>query len=286
MRNRRSIIAAAGFALLAATAPGCSSGEGDDSARTQFPDTAAVTSTTTAGDTAAVSPRAGSDTSAVASLSDWPRPRFDERAADRRRMVATQMRDIESERVLAAMRAVPRHLFVPDHLRRVAYADRPLPIGEGQTISQPYIVAYMTEKLRLEPDDRVLEIGTGSGYQAAVLNEFTPHVYTVEILESLGESAARRLAELGYETVETKIADGYYGWEQAAPFDAIIVTAAAGHVPPPLVKQLAPGGRMIVPVGGTYEVQRLILVRKDAGGEVEHESLIPVRFVPLVGHTD
>ncbi|MBD3165620.1 protein-L-isoaspartate(D-aspartate) O-methyltransferase [bacterium] len=212
------------------------------------------------------------------------RPRFDERADERRRMVEMHIRpEIDDNRVLAAMRHVPRHLFVPPRLRGDAYANRPLPIGQGQTISQPYIVAAMTEALKLKPDDKVLEIGTGSGYQAAVLSELTPRVYSIEILESLGNEARERFQQLGYDTIETRIADGYYGWEEHAPFDAIIVTAAAGHLPPPLIAQLAPGGRMIAPVGGPYEVQRLILVTKDQDGEVRHEFLMPVRFVPMTG---
>ncbi len=215
----------------------------------------------------------------------WDRPRFEERRSDRHRMVRRQIapRDVEDESVLEAMRHVPRHLFIPEKRRGSAYADRPLPIGHGQTISQPYIVAFMTEKLRLEPGDRVLEIGTGSGYQAAVLYELTPRVFTIEIIEELARTARKRLHDLGYEKVQVKNADGYYGWPEHAPFDAIIVTAAAGHVPPPLVDQLKPGGRMIIPVGGVFEVQRLVIVNKDEEGRVSSESVMAVRFVPMTG---
>jgi protein-L-isoaspartate(D-aspartate) O-methyltransferase len=216
---------------------------------------------------------------------EWSRPRFGERADRRNRMVQQQieLRDIEDESVLDAMRHVPRHLFVPERWRTSAYTDQPLPIEHGQTISQPYIVAYMTDLLELEPGDRVLEVGTGSGYQAAVLSEITPYVYTIEIIEPLAQEAADRLEELGYETIEVKHADGYYGWPEHAPFDGIIVTAAAGHVPPPLKEQLKPGGRMVIPVGGVFEVQRLILLRKDEEGQIHTRSLMPVRFVPMTG---
>ncbi|MFO7958653.1 MAG: protein-L-isoaspartate(D-aspartate) O-methyltransferase [Candidatus Brocadiia bacterium] len=216
---------------------------------------------------------------------EWSRPRFDERADRRERMVQQQieLRDIEDESVLDAMRHVPRHLFVPERWRPSAYTDQPLPIEHGQTISQPYIVAYMTDLLELEPGDRVLEVGTGSGYQAAVLSEITPYVYTIEIIEPLAQEAADRLEELGYETIEVKHADGYYGWPENAPFDGIIVTAAAGHVPPPLKEQLTSGGRMVIPVGGVFEVQRLILLRKDEEGQIQTRSLMPVRFVPMTG---
>ncbi|MHC4480692.1 MAG: protein-L-isoaspartate(D-aspartate) O-methyltransferase [Planctomycetota bacterium] len=185
--------------------------------------------------------------------------------------------------MLEAMRHVPRHRFVPEWRSRSAYADRPLPIGQGQTISQPYIVALMTDLLDLEPGDRVLEIGTGSGYQAAVLSEITPYVYSIEILEELAEQAKARLRKLGYRTIRTAQEDGYYGWEEHAPFDAVIVTAAAGHVPPPLVKQLKPGGRMAIPVGGPFETQQLIVVSKDEEGRVRSRSVLPVRFVPMTG---
>lgn len=208
-----------------------------------------------------------------------------EYADERRTMVATQIeaRGVESTAVLDAMRSVPRHAFVSRGQRGQAYSDKPLPIGQGQTISQPYIVAYMTEMLQLEAGDKVLEIGTGSGYQAAVLAEITNRVYTVEIIEELAEQAAETLRQAGYAEVQTAQGDGYYGWEEYAPFDAIIVTAAAGHIPPPLLQQLKPGGRMVIPVGGVYEVQSLMLVRKSSAGEVRTERLLPVRFVPFRG---
>jgi len=166
---------------------------------------------------------------------------------------------VRDGKVLEAMRAVPRHAFCPPVVRARAYADSPLPIGEGQTISQPYIVAVMTELLALEPDSKVLEIGTGSGYQAAVLASLTKHVYTIEILKPLQERASKALREQGFSTVQTRLSDGYYGWPEAGPFDAIIVTAAAGHLPPPLWAQLKPGGRMVIPIGSPYEVQRLVV---------------------------
>ena len=181
------------------------------------------------------------------------------------------------------MRTVPRHWFVPAGERRSAYLDQPLPIGYGQTISQPYIVAFMTEVLELKPTDKVLEIGTGSGYQAAVLNELTPRVFTIEIIKPLAERTAGVYRDRGYSNIKTKTGDGYFGWPTHAPFDAIIVTAAAGHVPPPLVQQLAPGGRMIIPVGSPYEVQHLVLVEKSTEGKVTSKTLLPVRFVPLTG---
>ncbi|MCK4872907.1 MAG: protein-L-isoaspartate(D-aspartate) O-methyltransferase [Phycisphaerales bacterium] len=190
---------------------------------------------------------------------------------------------VADETVLEALRTVPRHVFVPEKLRNRAYDDTPLPIGHGQTISQPYIVAFMTEVLQLEPGDRVLEIGTGSGYQAAVLGQLTPNVFTIEIIEPLAKTAGRVLKEQGYTDIKWKHGDGYYGWEEHAPFDAIIVTAAAGHVPPPLWEQLAPGGKMVIPVGGRYEVQRLIFLEKTQEGERRSRSLMAVRFVPLTG---
>jgi len=200
-------------------------------------------------------------------------------------MVLNQIsaRGVDDLEVLEAMEHVPRHEFVPDYYLRDAYRDSPLPIGYGQTISQPYIVAYMTALLELNPGDYVLEIGSGSGYQAAVLSELTPYVFTIEILAALGAEAAQRLASLGYDTIEAKVADGYYGWEENAPFDAIIVTCAAGHIPPPLIEQLKSGGRMVIPVGPVYDVQYLILVTKNEEGEIRSERLLPVRFVPMTG---
>ena len=192
-------------------------------------------------------------------------------------------RGVTDDLVLEAMRTVPRHLFIPEDGQESAYDDYPVPIGLGQTISQPYIVAYMTQLLDIKPGDRVLEIGTGSGYQAAVLAEITSEVYSIEIIEPLGEKARARFDETGYEEVTTRIGDGYYGWPEHAPFDAIIVTAAAGHVPPPLVEQLTTGGRIVIPVGKPYEVQILMRVIKRADGTVYSELLDPVRFVPMTG---
>lgn len=208
-----------------------------------------------------------------------------EREEERRDMVDRHIADegITDSAVLDAMRTVPRHEFVPEERGGRAYENRPLPIGEGQTISQPYIVAYMTEVLELEPGDRVIEVGTGSGYQAAVLAEIVDEVYTIEIIDSLAESAARRLDELAYDNVEVKQDDGYFGWSEHAPFDAVIVTAAAGHIPSPLVEQLKPGGRMVIPVGPVHAVQNLVLVTKDRNGDVTTEQLMPVRFVPMTG---
>ena len=185
--------------------------------------------------------------------------------------------------VLDAISKVPRHEFVPEKQRRWAYKNRPLPIGYGQTISQPSVVAIMTDLLQLEQTDRVLEIGTGSGYQAAVLAELVDGVYSIEIVQELAERAARDLKRTGYDKIILSNGDGYYGWKDAAPFDAIIVTAAASHIPPPLIKQLKPGGRMIIPVGGRFMVQHLILVTKDEAGKVITRQILPVRFVPLTG---
>jgi protein-L-isoaspartate(D-aspartate) O-methyltransferase len=189
---------------------------------------------------------------------------------------------VKDERVLSAMRAVPRHLFVKPSDISAAYGDHPLPIGHGQTISQPYIVALMTDMLQVEPGHRILEVGTGSGYQAAILSVLVDRVYSVEIIEPLGKRAADRLKSLGYENVEVKIGDGYFGWEEKAPFDRIIVTCAATLVPPPLLQQLKPGGRMCIPVGGQYAVQYLTTVEKSKEGIVTMKKTIPVRFVPLV----
>lgn len=186
-------------------------------------------------------------------------------------------------RVMDVMAKVPRHEFVPAYLRSSAYANIPLPIGHGQTISQPFIVALMTDLLETKKDDVVLEVGTGSGYQAAVLSALVKKVYTIEVIKELGESARERLSRLRYRNVEVRIADGYFGWEEHAPFDAIIVTAAAGHVPPPLIKQLKPGGRIVIPIGGTYQVQMLMVVTRDASGTLKTRQVLPVRFVPLTG---
>ena len=188
-----------------------------------------------------------------------------------------------STRVMGAMDAVPRHRFVPAHSIGSAYANRPLAIGHGQTISQPYIVALMTELLEPEPGDVMLEVGTGSGYQAAVLAQLVARVHTIEIVAPLAESATARLRTLGYQNVEVKKGDGYYGWPEHAPYDGIIVTAAASSIPPPLVAQLKPGGRMVIPVGAPFHTQDLILLRKDAKGRVTTTSVLPVAFVPLTG---
>jgi len=185
--------------------------------------------------------------------------------------------------VLEAMRRVPRHAFVPASQRELAYTNRPLPIGYGQTISQPYIVALMTDLLRLARHSRALEIGTGSGYQAAVLAELGHLVYTIEIVSELAEPAAKRLSELGYGAVSARHGDGYYGWPEAAPFDGILVTAAASQIPPPLLEQLKPGGRMVIPIGASFLVQELMLIEKLADGTIRTEALLPVAFVPLVG---
>lgn len=200
----------------------------------------------------------------------------------RDRMVREQIeaRDVRDPRVLAAMRAVPRHRFVPALLVNEAYDDHPLPIGEGQTISQPFIVAAMTEQLRLAGGERVLEVGTGSGYQAAVLAQLGADVYSIEILEPLARRAEATLRELGYAQVRVRAGDGYLGWPEAAPFDAIIVTAAPDHVPQPLVDQLKVGGRLVIPVGTL--LQELLLITKTGRG-TETRSLIPVRFVPMTG---
>ena len=207
-------------------------------------------------------------------------------SAERERMVKEHLcapgRRIRDERVLAAMRRVPRHCFVPEDMQDLAYSDRPLPIGHDQTISQPFIVALMTQALELKASDRVLEIGTGSGYQAAVLGELVAEVFSVEIVESLGERAARVLSELGCGPVRTRIGDGHIGWPEEAPFDAILLACAPERVPEGLLDQLGEGGRMIVPVGGVEKPQELLLLRK-RGEKVIRESLIPVRFVPMTG---
>ncbi len=201
----------------------------------------------------------------------------------REEMVRRQLegRDITDPTVLDAMRSVPRHEFVREQNRPQAYQDSPIPIGHGQTISQPYIVALMTQLIEPRPGMRALEIGTGSGYQAAVLAEFLDEVYTIEIVEPLAEWGEGNLRRSGYDHVRVKHADGYYGWEEHAPFDAIVVTAAAGSIPPPLIDQLADGGVMVIPVGSPFRTQMLTLVRRD-GERVTTESLLPVRFVPFV----
>jgi protein-L-isoaspartate(D-aspartate) O-methyltransferase len=189
-----------------------------------------------------------------------------------------------SERTLAVLAEVPRHRFVPKDLQTEAYENRPLPIGYGQTISQPYIVAVMTDVLDCQPGHKVLELGTGSGYQAAVLGRLGARVFTIEIIPELAQSAAARLSELDHEAVRVRAGDGYYGWPEEAPFDRIIVTAAASHIPPPLIAQLIPGGRMAIPVGGPFAVQELLLVEKSLDGTLRSRSLLPVQFVPLTGN--
>jgi protein-L-isoaspartate(D-aspartate) O-methyltransferase len=214
-------------------------------------------------------------------------------AVERARMVATIEahakqasialgRDSIAPEILKVVGDVPRHEFVPDRVRGDAYADRPLPIGYGQTISQPFIVALMTDLLRVRPDDIVLEVGTGSGYQAAVLAYLARQVYTIEIVPALADSAAARLQRLGYGNVATRSGDGYYGWEEAEPFDGIIVTAAASQIPPPLIRQLKPGGRMVIPLGPSFALQYLVLVERNADdGRATTRQLLPVSFVPL-----
>jgi protein-L-isoaspartate(D-aspartate) O-methyltransferase len=192
-------------------------------------------------------------------------------------------RQVLDERVMQVMGHIPRHAFVPEALQDQAYENRPLPIGYGQTISQPYMVAIMTDLLEPRPGQTALEIGTGSGYQAAVLSRLVSQVYSMEIVEPLGEQAKSRLRQLGYDNIEVKIADGYFGWEAHAPFDIIVVTAAASHIPPPLVRQLKPGGRMIIPVGSRFMTQQLLLVLKDMQEKLSVEQILPVRFVPLTG---
>ncbi|MGZ8982801.1 MAG: protein-L-isoaspartate(D-aspartate) O-methyltransferase [Methylotenera sp.] len=215
-------------------------------------------------------------------------------AAERRALVAevsALARDTQSEtgqgafsnKVMEAMGKVPRHRFVPPDIVRYAYRNRPLPIGYGQTISQPFLVAYMTELLQVGKGSKVLEVGTGSGYQAAILGELVKKVYSIEIVEPLATRATKTLKANGYSNVEVKAGDGYYGWEQHAPFDAIIVTAVASHVPPPLIQQLKRGGRMLIPLGSSFMPQHLVLVEKDMQDRVRTRELLPVRFVPLVG---
>lgn len=189
---------------------------------------------------------------------------------------------ITDSATLRAMRTVPRHEFVPARFRDEAYENHPLPIGHGQTISQPYIVAYMTEIVRPRRGMRVLEVGTGSGYQAAVLAATGAEVYTVEIFRALADSAGARLRRLGYSEVTVRHGDGHYGWTEVAPFDAVMVTAAAGHIPPALTRQLRPGGRMIIPVGSVYGTQYLILIEKDLKGKLRTRNLLPVMFVPML----
>lgn len=212
----------------------------------------------------------------------------------RQQMIADIQHDVEmtanfiqndsfDTKVMQAMEDIPRHEFVPQSQLRQAYKNRPLPIGYGQTISQPYIVALMTDLLRPRSDHKILEIGTGSGYQAAVLSQLVEQVYSIEIIEKLGAESTKLLQRLGYDNIKTRIADGYNGWPEHAPFDGIIVTAAISHIPPPLVQQLNKGGRLVIPVGTRFQTQYLTLVEKDQQGEVTTRQILPVRFVPFTG---
>jgi len=205
----------------------------------------------------------------------------------RERMVVEQIerRGVKNPALLAAMRKVPRDAFMPFDTREQAYDDRAIEIGYGQTISQPFVVAFMTESLALKPTDKVLEIGTGSGYQAAILAELVKEVFTIEIVESLGKRAAETLSAQGYKNVKTRIGDGYRGWQEAAPFNAIIVTCSPDEVPQPLIDQLADGGRMIIPVGPQGEPQQLVLLRKTEG-KIEQRKILPVVFVPMTGEAE
>ena len=218
----------------------------------------------------------------VVNLGAW-----EETESSRQRRAAMVRNQIESRgvrdsAVLKAMGDTPRHFFVPPELQNRAYQDNPLPIGDGQTISQPYIVALMTEALAIEPDDRVLEIGTGSGYQAAVLSYLVKEVYSIEIKERLHQRATATLERLGYSNVHTRFGDGYFGWEEAGPFDCIMITAAVDHVPPPLVRQLSDGGRMILPLGNPFAYQNLVLVSKQ-GQDITVRQILGVLFVPMTG---
>ena len=196
-------------------------------------------------------------------------------------LLAELSREVHDPRVLDVMRRVPRDRFVPPHLRDAAWENHPLPIGSGQTISQPLVVAAMTEALDLQPTDRVLELGTGSGYQAAVLAHLTPHVYSIEIVKELAESAERTRKEQGYTAVRVRAGDGYRGWPEHAPFDAIIVTCAPENVPEPLWQQLKPGGRIVIPVGPQNQVQRLVVISKTPDGQRREQAVTEVRFVPM-----
>ena len=191
-------------------------------------------------------------------------------------------RGIEDQRVLDVMKVVERHKFVPERYSESAYKDGPLPIGYGQTISQPFIVAFMTENLKLKSSHKVLEIGTGSGYQAAVLSELCDHVYTIEIVDALANESTERLEKLGFENITVRSGDGYKGWPKEAPFDRIMVTAAPEEIPELLIEQLAEGGIMVIPVGKQYEIQYLWVITKEVGGQIKKEKILPVRFVPMV----
>lgn len=218
-------------------------------------------------------------------------PAFGERVEEREQMVRSGIQNypyhpVKDPNVLRAMRRVPRHIFVPEPVRRDAYLNSALPIGYDQTISQPFIVAHMTELLDLHPGDKVLEIGTGSGYQAAVLAELSDHVYTIEIVKPLGERAEALLRELGYDSIHVRIGDGFNGWPEAAPFDRIIVTCAPDDIPGPLIRQLKTGGRMVIPVGEKTGIQYLVEVRKGTNGKLSRRNHYPVRFVPMTGEAE
>lgn len=233
-------------------------------------------------------------TALVSTLAGARMAAADEFASERRQMMQEVMalaqdtgsvtgRRSFDERVVAAMDRIPRHAFVPADQVPSAYRNRPLPIGHGQTISQPYIVALMTDLARVAPDQTVLEVGTGSGYQAAVMSVLARAVYSIEIIEPLGLQARQRLQAMGYGNVEVRLGDGYDGWEEHAPYDAILVTAAASHIPPPLIRQLKVGGRMVIPVGAAFMVQQLMLVEKNPDGTITTRQVLPVAFVPLTG---
>lgn len=222
---------------------------------------------------------------------DRTHPGFSERVAERDLMVKDGIENypyqpVTDPKVLLAMRLVPRHLFVPQEYQDLAYRNSPLLIGHNQTISQPFIVAHMSELLELKPEHRVLEIGTGSGYQAAVLGELCKHVYTIEIVTPLGKKASKLLQELGYDQVQVRIGNGYEGWPEVAPFDRIIVTCAPEEIPQPLMDQLVPGGRMVIPVGGQMETQYMVVVNKDKKGRISQKKHYPVRFVPMTGKSE
>jgi protein-L-isoaspartate(D-aspartate) O-methyltransferase len=265
--------------LLLLVLPACAD-VADDTGTTGAAGAPEASTTTRGSGTTTTAPAPGSADTAGPSTTTSPGDAYVEQ---RLSMVDTQIeaRGIADPLVLAAMRNVPRHRFVPDDVLAMAYDDHALPIGFGQTISQPYIVALMSEALRVEPGDRVLEIGTGSGYQAAVLAEMGMEVFTIEIIPELAEQAAHRLGDLGYDGVATRNADGYFGWEEHAPFDAVMVTAAPDHVPQPLVAQLAPGARMVIPVGPIGAVQTLWVFTADPSGELLAENLGRVVFVPF-----
>ena len=225
---------------------------------------------------------------ALALLTQPEHPAFSERIAEREELVRDGIENypyqpVRDPGVLQAMRRVPRHVFVPEAFRSEAYRNAPLQIGHNQTISQPFIVAHMTELLELRRDHKVLEIGTGSGYQAAVLGELCDHVYTVEIIPPLGNQARELLKKLGYTGIQVKIGDGYEGWPEHAPFDRIIVTCAPDDIPEPLIDQLTAGGRMVIPVGEPYKTQYMVVVKKDKKGRISRGYKYPVRFVPMTG---